>query len=464
MMSNIRVLGLWIIAFILTTGLAKAAIPEWQPNTAYAVGAQVVYDSKNYQCIQAHTSEVGWQPPITPALWDAIGSVSPTPAPKTEPSSPSPTPKAQPQPPSPVPGSIHHYVGYYPTWSDNWFTAYNSDGSLKSDDQIYAESYLASTPGYFTDLNFAFAQPALSWQGLGANTWAGSGLQFNAAPRDIKEAIRVFKERTGRKTKVSVGGASYSSGWAQLAGEANEPLNQTTITKAFAALIEDLGLDGLEVDYEINWNNGDRTVAQEYYNVIHALRNAVDAAGGRAAGRFLTLAGWSTGADRTAVTNAVQGSGPVSYWAGNAGRERYVLQIMGAGQWLDMVSVMSYDAQNFHFDPVRAYYNYREILPSSLPLNIGLETAPEGWPGATLVLYNGDATVQSAQVLADQYGVTNPGPYSVERFVNAVKNSNNVQDGAMLWSIRKPTSGSANGKPFPDPTAVSQLVAQILGL
>jgi hypothetical protein len=72
--------------------------------------------------------------------------------------------------------------------------------------------------------------------------------------------------------------------------------------------------------------------------------------------------------------------------------------------------------------------------------------------------------VQSAQVLADQYGATNPGPYSVERFVDAVKNNNNGQDGAMLWSIRKPTSGSANGKPFPGPIAVSQLVAQILGL
>src|SRR5262245_65868940 len=43
--------------------------PAWAPNTAYAVGAQVTYQGVLYQCRQAHTSLVTWEPPNTPALW-----------------------------------------------------------------------------------------------------------------------------------------------------------------------------------------------------------------------------------------------------------------------------------------------------------------------------------------------------------------------------------------------------------
>jgi chitinase len=44
-------------------------VPAWAPNTAYAVGAQVTYQGVLYQCRQAHTSIVTWEPPNTPALW-----------------------------------------------------------------------------------------------------------------------------------------------------------------------------------------------------------------------------------------------------------------------------------------------------------------------------------------------------------------------------------------------------------
>ncbi len=44
-------------------------VPAWAPNTAYAVGAQVTYQGVLYQCRQAHTSLVTWEPPNTPALW-----------------------------------------------------------------------------------------------------------------------------------------------------------------------------------------------------------------------------------------------------------------------------------------------------------------------------------------------------------------------------------------------------------
>jgi chitinase len=51
---------------------AVPQVPAWAPNTAYAVGAQVTYQGVLYQCRQAHTSIVTWEPPNTPALWLVI--------------------------------------------------------------------------------------------------------------------------------------------------------------------------------------------------------------------------------------------------------------------------------------------------------------------------------------------------------------------------------------------------------
>ncbi|GLW99645.1 hypothetical protein Misp02_37320 [Microtetraspora sp. NBRC 16547] len=50
-----------------------AAYPAWQAWTAYSVGARVTYNGVDYECIQAHTSQPGWEPPIVPALWKPAG-------------------------------------------------------------------------------------------------------------------------------------------------------------------------------------------------------------------------------------------------------------------------------------------------------------------------------------------------------------------------------------------------------
>jgi hypothetical protein len=41
----------------------------WQPGVSYSVGATVTYGGASYRCQQAHTSQVGWEPPNAPALW-----------------------------------------------------------------------------------------------------------------------------------------------------------------------------------------------------------------------------------------------------------------------------------------------------------------------------------------------------------------------------------------------------------
>lgn len=43
--------------------------PLWETDTAYIVGDRRQYDSLLYRCVQAHTSQAGWEPPAVPALW-----------------------------------------------------------------------------------------------------------------------------------------------------------------------------------------------------------------------------------------------------------------------------------------------------------------------------------------------------------------------------------------------------------
>jgi hypothetical protein len=42
----------------------------------YALGAQVIYSSTLYQCIQAHTSNSSWTPSSQPTLWQSQGRCS----------------------------------------------------------------------------------------------------------------------------------------------------------------------------------------------------------------------------------------------------------------------------------------------------------------------------------------------------------------------------------------------------
>ena len=47
--------------------------PAWVAGVAYSVGVRVRYDGVLYKCVQAHTSQDGWTPDATPALWTRIG-------------------------------------------------------------------------------------------------------------------------------------------------------------------------------------------------------------------------------------------------------------------------------------------------------------------------------------------------------------------------------------------------------
>ncbi len=57
-----------------TQSVSIQSFPGWQANTAYAAGSMVMYNGVSYQCLQAHTSQTGWEPPNAPALWRGIGT------------------------------------------------------------------------------------------------------------------------------------------------------------------------------------------------------------------------------------------------------------------------------------------------------------------------------------------------------------------------------------------------------
>src|SRR5438046_2428356 len=78
-----RIILLSLLLLFVFSGTVAKAQAAWAPNTAYAVGALVTYQDAThpnhiYKCIQAHTSQVGWEPPNVPALWGDQGAVGTT--------------------------------------------------------------------------------------------------------------------------------------------------------------------------------------------------------------------------------------------------------------------------------------------------------------------------------------------------------------------------------------------------
>ncbi len=55
---------------------AVELFPAWMAGETtginYAVGDRVRYGGKLYKCVQAHTSQTGWEPPNVPALWTEV--------------------------------------------------------------------------------------------------------------------------------------------------------------------------------------------------------------------------------------------------------------------------------------------------------------------------------------------------------------------------------------------------------
>lgn len=51
---------------------AVELFPAWVAAEDYSVDVRVRYSEKLYRCVQAHTSQDGWEPDKTPALWTEV--------------------------------------------------------------------------------------------------------------------------------------------------------------------------------------------------------------------------------------------------------------------------------------------------------------------------------------------------------------------------------------------------------
>lgn len=393
-------------------------------------------------------------------------TATPTPAPTATPvptptatPTPVPSPTATPVPsPTPIASGTRHLIGYFPSWSEAYYNYAGWSGTPMTDAQLLAASKLAQTSTTpYTDVCLSFAQPNFSWAGLTANSWSGTGLSFSPTPQDVVQAIRLV-HNAGKKVILSVGGATYSN-WSALAADAGKAMGAATSpTKtALAQFLVDMKVDGLDVDYEID--GADAANVTQYAKATQAMREAVDAATAMdQRAHVLALAAWSTGADFTAQVPNPANPNQISYWGGSAGRERLMLTSKVAsganagkqvGSLLDILSVMAYDAGCQHYDPVVAYDQYRQLMPSAVSVSIGLEIPTESWGGATLVVNNSDASQTGTIVTNDQYGNAVNAPYSVQRagsHVVANKINANANDGLMVWEILK-TSSTTNANP-----------------
>ena len=70
--GDLQTLALNDMGLVVYETESVGGVPEWEPGVAYAVGDQASYDGTVYECIQAHTSQIGWEPPNVPALWEAV--------------------------------------------------------------------------------------------------------------------------------------------------------------------------------------------------------------------------------------------------------------------------------------------------------------------------------------------------------------------------------------------------------
>lgn len=51
---------------------AVELFPLWAAGIDYEADQRIRYGEKLYRCVQAHTSQSGWEPPATPALWTEV--------------------------------------------------------------------------------------------------------------------------------------------------------------------------------------------------------------------------------------------------------------------------------------------------------------------------------------------------------------------------------------------------------
>jgi chitinase len=67
-----RIALIFLFCLLMVVSAFAQNTPAWAPQTHYSVGSLVTYSGVTYSCLQAHTSEIGWEPAVTLALWQPV--------------------------------------------------------------------------------------------------------------------------------------------------------------------------------------------------------------------------------------------------------------------------------------------------------------------------------------------------------------------------------------------------------
>jgi chitinase len=227
---------------------------------------------------------------------------------------------------------MRKFAVYYTTWNATWV-------SKKEDLDLY------NLKKKYPDLNcvyISFAKPDLTYR-KGSFSWVGTGLEFSMDFSIVKESISYLKS-LGVIVMIAFGGGTY---WS-----ANEIFKCSDAVN----LIEDLGADGADLDYE---------TAELGLKLTEAVQNLRPLMGSK----FISIAAFSTGAFDYKHDGSYNGIN--------------VHTLTFAGKFINWINLMAYDAGGLDmYDPIEAIKAYRKLFKRGI--NLGFLIGQPSWGGYLL--------------------------------------------------------------------------------
>jgi chitinase len=266
----------------------------------------------------------------------------------------------------------------------------------------------------------SFAKPDCTYT-KGSYSFAGTGLDFSSSGTVVRDAVKVLKTNNpGTRVLLAVGGATYTN-------FANVNM------KCVKDLVDDLGLDGADIDYEPASPNCQRLAGggvkcatdAESVDVVTKFRAAMPKGS-----YILSTASWHVGCYGVgAWTNSLPTFS--QYFGVNLAMAK-----SAAGSTLDLINIMAYDAGGPNAPSGNPTgFNWRESFASTraawptAAVALGVEVPPEAWGG----FVSDEADVKARADVVLQNGGA----------------------GLMLWSLQKPGT--------PNPKTVASLACAKFG-
>ncbi|WP_372014682.1 hypothetical protein [Tistrella mobilis] len=224
---------------------------------------------------------------------------------------------------------------------------------------------LAMTPDHVDVQVLGFVKPDLVYPG--GLDLTETGLQAPVPGPVLADAVRALKARApAMKVLLAVGGSGYVDGWRRY-----DP-------RALARLVTDLGLDGVDLDYEPAKPDCQTAEARRGPTVVCRTdltwsRLIADTRAVLPRPMMLSIPGWSTGAYGSGAFQTEPPGGPYTGSMLWLGRDRE------AAAAVDLVAIMAY-AAGPSYDPERAFAAYRAIWDGPLALGLIVPPDPTGQP------------------------------------------------------------------------------------